>query len=148
MSRILLLAQCGQDTASEDDGIMSSVTFFPSLLFAVAMLSAALYALAASGHFPRRGRVSDGSDLASAVLWGANVAAIVALAGALAAAWLLVPWYAMVIFAGLAVLVAPVTLQFFPDVFVDSACSLLAFAGTLLVSAAALVWLSQALPDA
>ncbi len=116
----------------------------PLALFAAVALLSALYVLAASGHFPRRQHVAAGTAIEGAVLWGASAAAVIALSIALAAAWLLVPWYAAVIAGGLTVLAAPPLLQVFPDSFVDGRSALLTFAGASGVLALALLWLIQA----
>jgi hypothetical protein len=101
----------------------------PLCLFAGMTLLLALYALTASGHFPRA--VDDGGGINPAILWGSFVIALVSLAIALIAAWRLVPWHAAVIGGGLAILLAPLILQMFTNRFVDGNASLVVFSGTV-----------------
>jgi len=77
----------------------------------------------------------------SAVLWGSIVIAALCLVVALAAAWVLIPWYAAVIGGGGAILVAPLVLQWFPNRFVDGKRALIGFASAAMVLAAVLLWL-------
>ena len=75
------------------------------------------------------------------VLYGTITVAMTSLVVALLAAWRLVPWYAVVIGGGLAILAAPVVLQRFPDRFVDGRASLLSFATAAALLALLLLWL-------
>lgn len=107
----------------------------PLLLFVALLLALSLYALAASGHFPREHRAPAlASGLGRVVLYGSMALALLCLLVGLTAAWYLVPWYAAVIGGGGAILIAPLVLQKFPDRFVDGRTSLLSFAtaGTVL----------------
>ena len=123
---------------------MPAATILPLALFAAAILSFGLYVLAVSGHFPRHARAPAGSTVGSAVVWGGNAVSALALLIALAAAWLLIPWYAAVIAGGLAILSAPLVLQVFPDAFIDGHGALVGFAGASIALAVALLWLTQA----
>jgi hypothetical protein len=99
-------------------------------LLAASLLLAALYALAASGHFPREHRspaLQEGWG--ALVLWSSLIAAGAAAAGAVVVAWGTLPWYAIVIGAGGALLFAPLLLQPFPDSFVNGRSGLLVLAG-------------------
>jgi hypothetical protein len=101
----------------------------PLVLFAAQLLAVSLFTLAASGQFPSEHRAPAlRSTFGRLVLFGAISVAAASLAGALFAAWRLIPWYAAVIGGGLAVLVAPLTLQQFSDRFVDGRASLVSLA--------------------
>lgn len=104
------------------------------------VLLAALYGLAASGHFPaefRPERLQRGWGVL--VLWGTMAATGLAGAVALVLAGRALPWYATVIGGGAALLFAPLLLQPMPDSFVNGRRGLLAFAAGALVLAA-LMW--------
>jgi MFS family permease len=76
------------------------------------VLLVALYGLAASGHFPaefRSEKVQRGWG--ALVLWGTIIATGLAAVVALVLAWRALPWYAIVIGAGAALLFAPLLLQ-------------------------------------
>jgi hypothetical protein len=112
------------------------------VLFTALMLFASLHGLSASGHFPRGSRLPDmATGAGRAVLWGSIVVTALCFFVALAAAWLLIPWYASVIGGGGAVLVAPLVLRWFPDRFVDGKAALVAFAATATVLAVMLLGL-------
>jgi hypothetical protein len=115
----------------------------PAVLFTVLVLAAALQGLAASGHFPRSVKTL-GSGLGPVVLFGTIVFTVVSFAAGIVAALQLTPWYAAVIGGGLAVLVAPLVLQVFPDRFVDGRGALTVFAGVNLLLAIALITLAIA----
>src|SRR5262249_16472444 len=101
-----------------------------TLVFTAQILSFALYLLSASGHFPRHHRaVALASRPGPMILYGTIAIAVVSLLVALLAAWRLIPWYAAVISGGLAILLAPLVLQRFPDHIVDGRVSLIGFAG-------------------
>ena len=119
---------------------MLRIDLVPSLLaFAALLLAAALLALSASGHFPRRDNRGPGSfALGISIL--AGTAATVA---GLAVAWRHLPWAPAVIAGGLAVLSAPLVLQQFSDRFVDGRGALAAFGGGTVVLAAILVILAK-----
>jgi hypothetical protein len=112
----------------------------PLLAFAALLLAAALLALSASGHFPRRiGKVTGPGALA---LWASLAAGLAAVGAGLAAAWRLLPWPSAVIAGGLAILVAPLVLQQFSDRFVDGRGALAVFAAVAVASALILALLS------
>jgi hypothetical protein len=103
-------------------------------------LLAALYGLAASGHFPlehRPERLRGG--MGAVVLWGSMVAAGVSMAAALVLGWRLLPWYAIVIGVGGALLFAPLVLLPMPDSFVNGRRGLIVLAACT-VMLAALMW--------
>lgn len=108
---------------------------FSALLLAVTLLT-----LAASGHFPRRGK-SAGAPGAF-TLWACLTVGFGALLVGLAAAWLLLPGPAAVIAGGIAVLAAPLVLQQCPDRFVDGPGALGVFSGSALLLAAILLSLA------
>jgi hypothetical protein len=112
----------------------------PLGLVGLLVFAAALYGLAALGHFPastRQEAMARGAG--PAILWGTMIVVAIALLIALNAAWWLIPWYAAIIAAGVAILVAPLALQYFSDTFVDGRGALLTFSGAAAVFAAALV---------
>jgi hypothetical protein len=110
-------------------------------LFMSAVALLALYVLMASGHFPAefRGTALRGRS-GSLILWGTMIVAAAAGTATIGAAWLVLPWYAIVIGGGAMLLMAPLLLQALPDRVVDGRSGLLAFsAGASLVTAA--IWL-------
>ena len=110
--------------------MLPEAVWIPLALFTTLLLFISLYALAASGQFPREHRapalMSGGGAI---VLYGTIAVALISLLAALVAAWRLIPWYAAVIGGGLAILAAPLVLQQFTDRFVDGRTSLVSFAG-------------------
>lgn len=116
----------------------------PLLLFVVLLFLLALYALAASGHFPREHRAPTLTSRSGLiVLHGSMVVATLCLVTGLASAWRMIPWYAAVIGGGLAILAAPLGLQQFSDRFVNGRAALLSFAATGGVLALLLLWLAR-----
>jgi hypothetical protein len=114
----------------------------PLILFTGSLLACVLHALAASGQFPREHRDPTFTSLAGrAVLFGTMAVMVVSLIAVMTVVWRLIPWYAVVIGGGLAVLAAPPILQQCPDRFVDGRASLLSFAGAGAVLALLLLWL-------
>ena len=109
-------------------------------LLMASVLFVALYGLAASGHFPAEFRsptLQRGWGVV--VLWGTMIATGLAGATVLVLAWRALPWYAIVIGGGAALLFAPLLLQPLPDSFVNGRRGLLglcAAAGIL----AGLMW--------
>ena len=120
---------------------MLRLDIMPSLIaFAALLLTAALLALSASGHFPRRADASG--DPGTLALWLSMLAGLAATAVGIAAAWRHLPWPPAVIAGGLAILAAPLVLQQFPDRFVDGRSALAAFGGGAVVLAAILMVLA------
>lgn len=108
----------------------------PLVLFTALILVLSLHGLAASGHFPREYRTAAlASGHGTVVLYGSMMLAGLSLLAGLAAAWRVIPWYAAVIGAGGAILIAPLILQKFPDRFVDGRAALLGFAATAVLLA-------------
>ncbi len=105
-------------------------------VFFALVLAAALQGLAASGHFPRTAKTSG---LGPIILFGSLAVTATSFAAGTAAALDQIPWYAVVIGGGFAVLVAPLVLQFFPDHFVDGCGALVIFATACVVLASALI---------
>jgi hypothetical protein len=96
------------------------------VLFMALMLALSLHGLAASGHFPRVPESPAGPG--PLILFASvAVAALCAVAGVVTAVRF-IPWYAVIIGGGLALLCAPLVLQKFSDRFVDGGTSLIAFA--------------------
>jgi hypothetical protein len=108
----------------------------PTLLLMALVLAAAMQGLAASGHFPRAAGQAGPGPIA---LFGSMALALASFAGGAAAALRFTPWYAAVIGGGLAVLAAPLVLQWFPDRFVDGRGALAALACAAAVFAIALI---------
>jgi len=109
---------------------MALVQWSALVAFALLIMSAALYGLTASGHFPSEHR---GEALRSpggaAILWGTMAVGLVTALAGLALAWAMLPWTWAVIVGGAMLLLAPLVLQLFPDSFVDGPVGLLVFAG-------------------
>lgn len=119
---------------------MPDVDWRSLVLLTATVLMAALYGLSASGHFPaefRAPRLQRGWGFVA--LWGSMLVAGLAAAMALIAGWRTLPWYAIVIGVGAALLFAPMALQPMPDRFVNGRRGLIVFAaGAMLL--AALMW--------
>jgi hypothetical protein len=120
---------------------LSIEALLPAVLFAALVLAAAMYGLAASGHFPRAPKASH-SGPGAIVLIGSMALAALGFATGAAAAIALAPWYAVIIAGGLALLAAPWILQLFSDRFVDGNGALIAFAAAALVLAILLIALA------
>jgi hypothetical protein len=116
-------------------------SLLPLGLLALVMLAASLHALAALGHFPRAARQPAMRGMSgSVVLWGSITVVTISVVVAIVAAVCLTPWYAAIIAAGIAILVAPLMLQYFSDEFVDGRHALLWFSAGSLLPAIALGW--------
>src|SRR5262249_57043173 len=88
---------------------MPRQAILPLVLFAALVLSAALGALAASGHFPHERRAPAlRGGLGGAVLFGACALLVLSLTVGALAAWRILPWPAAVIAGGAANVVGPV----------------------------------------
>lgn len=108
----------------------------PLVLFTALILVLSLHGLAASGHFPRQYRTAAlASGRGAVVLYGSMTLALLSLLAGVTAAWRVIPWYAAVIGAGGAILIAPLILQKFPDRFVDGRPALVGFAGAAVLLA-------------
>src|SRR5689334_3061865 len=112
----------------------------PLALFATLFFVASLFLLAALGHFPRAAR-HDAMKLGFGppLLWGTIVVVALCVLVAIVAAWRFIPWFAAFICGGIAILVAPLALQYFSDDFVDGRRGIAIFAAIDLVLALALV---------
>lgn len=116
----------------------------PLVLFVALLLTLSLLALTASGHFPAEHRAPAlASGSGTVILYGSMALALLCLLAGLIAAWWLIPWYAAVIGGGVAILMAPLVLQQFPDRFVDGRRSLAIFDGASMVLAFLLLWLAR-----
>jgi hypothetical protein len=121
--------------------MLPSQSLLPLLLFTLLLFVASLFGLAALGQFPRAARKTAlVQGIGPAVLWGSITVVILGVLIAIAAAWRLIPWYAAVIAGGIAVLVAPLALQYFSDEFVDGRGALAIFAAIASVLALGLLW--------
>src|SRR5215468_7564868 len=119
---------------------MSRHVVLALVLFIALLLSAALTALAASGHFPPEHRAASlRSGTGRAILFGACVVSALSLVVGAATAWHVLPWPAAVIGAGAAMLAAPLLLRPLPDAFVNGPTALLAFASASALLALALL---------
>ncbi len=99
-------------------------------MFALLIMSAALYGLTVSGQFPSEHRAEIlKSPTGAMVLWGTMAVGLVTTLVGVGVAWRMLPWYAAVIVGGGVLLIAPLILQKFPDSFVDGRSGLLTFAG-------------------
>ena len=105
-------------------------------LFIIGVTLLTFYGLTVSGHFPFEARKNElktfiGTVVISATILGAGVTAIILIVVAVQ----LLPWTAMVIGGGGAVLAGPLLLRVFPDDFVDGMAGLLTFAAAAMLVA-------------
>jgi hypothetical protein len=105
-------------------------------LFIIGVALLTLYGLTVSGHFPFEARKNElkalnGTVVISATILSAGVAAIILIVVAVQ----LLPWTAIVIGGGGAVLAGPLLLRVFPDDFVDGMAGLLTFAAAAMLVA-------------
>jgi hypothetical protein len=111
-------------------------------LFMAGVLAAALYGLAASGHFPAEARSAKFNEPAGAtILWATLVATTAAAASMLLQSWWVLPWYIALLGGGAVLLFAPLVLQALPESFVDSRRALLLLSACA-VMLAALMWVT------
>ncbi len=112
-------------------------------VFALLVMSAALYGLTVSGQFPSEHRAEAlRSASGVAILWGTMAVGLATAIVGLALAWAALPWTWAVIVGGAVLLMAPLILQLFPDSFVDGRAGLLVFAGVGAVLSLALLLFS------
>ena len=112
------------------------------LLFSALLLALCLQGLAASGHFPYEHRSTVlRRGLGRLLLFGSIATAIICLVIGVTVTWRYVPWYAVVIGGGGAILIAPLALQPLPDHFVDGASALIVFSGASLVLTAVMTYI-------
>ena len=106
------------------------------LLFMVGVALAALYGLTVSGHFPSEFRAAElRTGPGATILWGTLVTTCAATAITLLLGWIVLPWYAIAIGAGMVLLATPLLLRPLPDWFVNGRAGLLTFAGGAAMSA-------------
>lgn len=109
---------------------MGMVDWAALMMFALLVMSAALYGLTASGQFPVEHRAEAlRSPGGAAILWGTMAIGLGIVIVGLDLAWAALPWTWAIIVGGGVLLVAPLILQLFPDSFVDGRSGLLVFAG-------------------
>jgi hypothetical protein len=109
-------------------------------LFIVGVTVLTLYGLTVSGHFPFEARSKELQSPVVAFVIGATLlcsglAALVVIV----TAWNVLPWTAIIIGGGAALLAGPLLLRAFPDDFVDGLASMMTFAVTAMVIAL-VVW--------
>lgn len=120
---------------------MTMTTWLQLVAFAALFLSAALYGLSASGHFPSEHRAATlRSGAGQAILFGSLLVGLASVIVAVLFAWRNLPWFGAVIGGGGALLAAPLLLQPFSDAFVNGRASLLVFAGIAGAIALAMLW--------
>src|SRR5262252_1333333 len=144
VSYVTEIAFSGSSHPAESEKNMSLASIVPLTIFVTLMLLASLQALSASGHFPKASRlpaIAQGSG--PAVLWISIIVTAGSVVAGIAAAWMAIPWYAAVIGGGAVILLAPLTLQIFPDRIVDGKIALIGFAVAAAVLAALLCWLTR-----
>lgn len=113
---------------------MAAQAWIVLALFTSALMAAALLGLTASGHFPREHRhPALASALGEAVLWVTMASTAVATLVVLSIGLSALPWAALIIAAGGALLFAPLVLQPLPDRIVDGPQGLVGFAGLTVV---------------
>jgi hypothetical protein len=121
--------------------MLPAQSLVPLTLFTALFFAASLFVLAALGHFPRAARnAALSGGFGPALLWGSIVIVALCVSLAVIAAWRFVPWFAAIIAAGAAILIAPLALQYFSDAFVDGRRGIATFAAVDLVLALLLVW--------
>ena len=109
---------------------MGMVDWAALMMFALLVMSAALYGLTASGQFPVEHRAEAlRSPGGAAILWGTMAIGLGIVIVGLDLARAALPWTWAIIVGGGVLLVAPLILQLFPDSFVDGRSGLLVFAG-------------------
>ncbi len=113
----------------------------PLLSFMALLLSASLYGLAASGHFPAEHRAPAlRTGVGRIVLFGSLALCLFCLVGGIALVW----HHRAVVRGGdrrrLTVLIALLLLQPFPDLFVNGRAALLTFSGLSLAMTALLLF--------
>jgi hypothetical protein len=109
---------------------MGLVDWGALIVFALLVISAALYGLTVSGQFPGEHRAETlKSPAGAAVLWSTMALGLVTAFAGLALAWVALPWTVAVIVGGGVLLMTPLILRLFPDSFVDGRAGLLVFAG-------------------
>jgi hypothetical protein len=124
---------------------MPLASVVPLVVFVALMLLASLAALAASGHFPKASRLPALTrGFGPLILWLAMAVTATAFVAGAVAALMLLPWYAVVIGGGGAILLAPLVLQGFPDRIVDGRSALIGFPGGAALCAIVLCWLTRA----
>ena len=103
-------------------------SLIPLALFTAILFDTALFALAALGHFPRAAR-NDAMKrgIGTALLWISIVLVAICVVIAVVEAWRFIPWFAAVIAGCIAILIAPLALQYFSDEFVDGRRGLTTF---------------------
>jgi hypothetical protein len=112
-------------------------------LFIVGVTLLVLYGLTVSGHFPAEARrkelqTSTATVAIAATLLTSGVATIIVMAIAVNA----LPWTAIIIGGGAALLASPLLLRALPVAFVDGLAGLLTFAAAA-IFAALLFWLAH-----
>lgn len=105
-------------------------------LFIIGMTLLTLYGLTVSGHFPFEARSKElqspiGTFVIGATLLSSGAAASVLVVSALNA----LPWTAIIIGGGAALLAGPILLRAFPDDFVDGLAGMTTFALTAIIIA-------------
>jgi uncharacterized integral membrane protein len=115
----------------------------PLALFIVGVTLLALYGLTVSGHFPAEARrkelqTSTATAAIAATLFTSGVATILVMTVAVNS----LPWTAIIIGGGAALLAGPLLLRTFPDEFVDGLAGLLTFAAAAIFTGL-LLWLTH-----
>jgi len=109
--------------------MLPTAAIVPLVCFVVLLLAAALCGLAASGHFPIEHRsllLRTGAGLSA--LYGSLIVVACSVVIGVVIVVQFVPWFAIVIGGGGALLIAPLVLQMFSDRFVNGRAILMIFA--------------------
>ena len=94
--------------------------------FMAAILVVVMFIIAASGHFPAEHRKPAlAGPAGTAIIVGTSIIVAAVMLIAAVYAWLVLPWYAAVIGAGLMILIAPYALHPLPDSVVNGRGALL-----------------------
>jgi hypothetical protein len=110
-------------------------------LFMAAVLVVSAFVITAAGQFPREHRKPAlASPEGTIILW--LTIAVMSAAGiaAMAFAWAVLPWYAVVIGAGLMILIAPYLLHPLPDWFINGRSSLVVLCALAIVLVISMWW--------
>ena len=113
-----------------------------TLLFGFLVLVIALHFISASAQFPKEHRkIEFARGFGKTLLFGSISFVVICLVMGFAIAFMRLPWFAVVISAGIALLIAPLALGKFSDRFVDGYSSLYLFS-TLAGALTAAMWVA------
>ena len=110
-------------------------------LFMAAVLVVSAFVITAAGQFPREHRKPGlASPAGTIILWLTILAVSAAGIAAMVFAWVVLPWYTVVIGAGLMILIAPYVLHPLPDWFINGRSLLVVLCAVAVVLVAGMWW--------